>query len=99
MKILDHMIEDLEEEVDGAREYAEKYIECKAKGNTARATKYKEMAMDELKHAGYIREFAISDAESVKHVHTLTEEETSAWEHAHKKLNDEIAMVHHLLSM
>ena len=55
MKILDHMIEDLEEEVDGAREYAEKYIECKAKGNTARATKYKEMAMDELKHAGYIR--------------------------------------------
>lgn len=99
MKILEEMIEELEEEVEGAREYAEKYIECKAKGNLPRANKYKEMAQDELKHAGYIREFDMMDAESIKRVHTLTEDEVHHWEHAHKKLNDEIAMVHHLLSM
>jgi hypothetical protein len=99
MKTLDRMIEHLEEEVEGAREYAEKYIDCRAKGNIPRANKYKEMAQDELKHAGYIRDFAIADAEGIKRVHTLTEEEEHKWEHSHKKLNDEIAMIQHLLSM
>jgi hypothetical protein len=99
MKTLDRMIDDLEEEVEGAREYAEKYIDCRAKGNIPRANKYKEMAQDELKHAGYIRDFAIADAEGIKRVHTLTEEEEHKWEHSHKKLNDEIAMIQHLLSM
>lgn len=99
MRKLEKMIDDIHEEVDGAREYAEKYIESKAKGNIPRATRYKEMANDELKHANYIRDFAIADAESIKHVHTLTEEEVEAWERSHKRLNDEIAMVQHLISM
>ena len=47
----------------------------------------------------YIREFDMMDAESIKRVHTLTEDEVHHWEHAHKKLNDEIAMIHHLLAM
>ena len=98
MKILDKMIDCLHDEVEGAREYAEKYIDSKAKGNIPRANKYKEMANDELKHASYLREFAIADAESIKRVHPLSEEEATAWEHAHRRLNDEIAMVHHLLS-
>lgn len=99
MKILERMVEELEDEVCGAREYAEKYIDSRAKGNIPRANKYKEMAQDELKHAGYIRDFAIADAESIKKVHTLTEEEEHKWEHSHKKLNNEIAMIQHLLSM
>ena len=99
MKILDEMIEELEEEVEGARAYAEKYIECKALNNMARAAKYKEMAQDELKHAGFVRGFAMEDADGIKRVHNLTEEESNHWQHAHKKINDEIAMIHHLLSM
>ena len=98
MRKLEKMIDDIHDEVDGAREYAEKYIDSKAKGNVPRATKYKEMATDELKHANYIRDFAIADAEGIKRVHTLTEEEVEAWEHAHKRLNDAIAMVQHLLN-
>lgn len=99
MKILDEMIEELKEEVEGAREYAEKYVEAKALNNMPRAAKYKEMAHDELKHATIIRGFAMEDAESIKRVHTLTEEEAHHWEHCHKKINDEIAMVNHILSM
>lgn len=99
MRILENMIEELEDEIEGAREYAEKYIDCKARGNIARATKYKEMAHDELRHFATIRDFAIADADGIKRVHTLTEHEVEWWEHNHKKLNDEVAMINHLLSM
>lgn len=99
MKMLDKMMDELHEEVEGARDYAEKYIDCKARGNIPRANKYKEMASDELRHFTTLRDFAIADAEGIKRIHTLTENEVEAWEHAHKKINDEIAMIHHLLSM
>lgn len=99
MKMLDKMMDELHEEVEGARCYAEKYIENKARGNTPRANKFKEMASDELKHAGYLREMAVTDEEGIKRVYNLTENEVEAWEHAHKKINDEMAMVQHLLSM
>lgn len=98
MKILENMIEELEDEIEGARDYAEKYIDCKARGNAMRATKYKEMAHDELRHFSTLREFFAADVDGIKRVHPLTEEEVSWWEHEHKKLNDKVAMIHHLLS-
>lgn len=97
MKILHKMLEALEEEVEGAKEYAEKYIEARARGNMTRATKYKEMANDELKHAGYIRDMNIMDADELKRVYTLSEEDETAWEHGHKRLNEEMAMVKQML--
>lgn len=99
MKILDKMLDHLEDEVDGAREYAEKYIECKARGNMARANKYKEMAHDELKHATFLKEMDIADIDELKKVYPMTDEEQSLWEHGHKHVNDQMAMVMHVLSM
>lgn len=99
MKIIEKMIDCLHEEVEGAMEYAEKYIENKARNNINRANKYKEMATDELKHAGYLREMDIMDIDEMKKVYTLTEEEETAWEHGHKHINEKMAMVHHMLSM
>jgi DNA-binding transcriptional regulator YiaG len=97
MKLLHKMLEALEEEVEGAKEYAEKYIESRARGNMTRANKYKEMANDEIKHAGYIRDMNIMDADELKKVYTISEEDETAWEHGHKRLNEEIAMVKQML--
>lgn len=99
MKMIDKMLEHLEEEVEGARGYAEKYIECKAKGNMPRATRYKEMATDELKHAGYLRDMDIADVEGLSKVYTMTDAEQSKWQHGHKHLTEQMAMVKHILSM
>ena len=99
MKIIHKMLEDLAEEVDGTKEYAEKYIESRVLNNTNRAEKYKEMAYDELKHAGYVRAMALEDAESLKRVYTLSEETASHWEHELKHLNEEMAIVKQMLSM
>ena len=99
MKVLDKMLDCLEEEVEGAKEYAEKYIECKARGNMNRANKYREMASDELKHAGYLREMDIMDIDELKKIYTMTEDEELAWEHGHKRINEQMAIVKHMLEM
>lgn len=59
MKKIKEYVEAIDEELEGAKEYAEKYVECKAKDNMQSATKYKEMANDELKHAMYEHEWAV----------------------------------------
>lgn len=99
MKMIDKMLDCLEEEVEGAKEYAEKYIECKARGNMNRANKYREMASDELKHAGYLREMDIMDIDELKKIYTMTEDEEHAWEHGHKRINEQMAIVKHMLEM
>jgi Na+-translocating ferredoxin:NAD+ oxidoreductase RnfC subunit len=99
MKLIDKMLEQLEDEVEGARDYAEKYVECKARGNMSRANRYKEMAHDELKHATFLKEMDIADIDELKKVYPMTDEEQSLWEHGHKHVNDQMAMVMHVLSM
>lgn len=99
MKMIDKMLKHLEEEVEGAKDYAEKYIECKAREHMNRANKYKEMATDELKHAGYLRDMDIADIEELKNVYTMSEAEEEAWEHGHKRLNEQMAIVKQMLSM
>jgi Na+-translocating ferredoxin:NAD+ oxidoreductase RnfC subunit len=99
MRLIDKMLEQLEEEVEGARDYAEKYVEFKARGNMSRANRYKEMAHDELKHATFLKEMDIADIDELKKVYPMTDEEQSLWEHGHKHVNDQMAMVMHVLSM
>lgn len=99
MRLIDKMLEQLEDEVEGARDYAEKYVECKARGNMSRANRYKEMAHDELKHATFLKEMDIADIDELKKVYPMTDEEQSLWEHGHKHVNDQMAMVMHVLSM
>ena len=99
MKILEKMLDHLEDEIEGAREYAEKYIECKARGNMPRANRYKEMANDELKHASFLREMDMADVSELKRSYNMTEEEQRTWDHGQKRLTDEMALIMHILSM
>ena len=99
MKIVHKLIESFEEELEGAKEYAEKYIDSKARGNIVRAEKYSEMAKDELKHAGYMKEFAIRDYEEIKKVYPIPTDIEEAFEHALKKSSECMATVKQMLSM
>lgn len=56
----------IKDEVCDAKDYAEKYVEEKVSGNSTAATKYKEMASDELKHAGYLHEMVVSEINKIK---------------------------------
>lgn len=89
----------IEDEIEGAKEYAEKYVECKAKGNTARAQKYKEMATDELKHTTYIHDMAIQDIEELKKIYTPPVEMQEKWDKSHKEYVESIAWVKQMLTL
>lgn len=99
MRLVDNMLEALEEEVEGAKEYAEKYIENHARGNMTRANRYKEMVADELKHANFLREMDIADIDELKKVYVMTEDEEMSWQHGLKHISEQIAMIKHMLSM
>lgn len=99
MKMIDGIIDALREEVEGASDYAEKYLKAKSKGDTIRANKYKEMANDELKHAEYLHNFAVQDVEELTKVYPLPENVESKWEHSHKRCAEKMALVRQMLSM
>lgn len=94
-KMADHILDELE----GAKEYAEKFVEHKAKGNMSEATKYKEMANDELRHANYIHEFAVAEIESLRKVYTPSVEMQEKWDKLHKEYVQEAALIRQMLSM
>ena len=89
----------IEEELVGAKEYAEKYVECKAKGDMQWANGYKEMANDELKHAGYLHDKAVQDIEEISKVYKPTEEMEEKWEKCHKKYVGQTAWIKQMLSL
>ena len=98
MKILDRIIDNISEEIEGAKDYAEKYIESKALGDMSRANVYREMAQDELRHAEHIRDFAISDIDGMKKVYSFTQDEEEKWDHHLKHFVDCMGWVKRMLS-
>lgn len=97
MRLIDKMIDRVDDELEGAKKYAEMYIQEKAKGNISKANAYKEMAHDELKHAGYIHDFAVKDVESIQMVFTIPDDVMQKWEHSHKHYADCIGRIKMML--
>ena len=99
MTIIKNMVEAIEEELEGAKDYAEKYVECKAKEKMQKASRYKEMAEDELKHAMYIHEWAVREVEQISTVYTPPVEMMEKWEKAHKEYVEKVAWIKQMLTM
>lgn len=93
------MIDCIEDELESAKEYAECYVEMKAKGNSQWASKYKEMANDELKHAMYIHDRALMEIEEISKVYTPPVEMAEKWEHEHKEYVEKTAWIKQMLAM
>ena len=77
------LAEHIEEEICGAKEYAEKYVECKAKGDMQWANRYKEMANDE----------------EITNVYKPNEEMEEKWEKCHKKYVEQTAWIKQMLTL
>jgi hypothetical protein len=99
MRAIKKYVEAIDEEIEGAKEYAERYVECKAKGDMSKANRYKEMASDEIKHAMYIHEWAIAEIEEIKKVFVPPVDMLEKWEKAHKEYVEKVAWVKQMLSL
>lgn len=99
MTKIKRLVDKIDEELDGAKEYAEDYISCKAKGNTSWAQKYKEMANDELRHAMNIHDKAVAEIEELNKVYTPPVEMQDAWDKSHKEYVEKTAWIKQMLTM
>lgn len=99
MRQIKKYVERIDEEIEDAKEYAERAIEEKVKGNTSDATKFKEMANDELKHATYLHDMAVRAIQEISKVYTAPVEMQEAWEKSHKEYVERVAWVKKMLEM
>lgn len=93
------LADEIMDELDSAKEYAEEYLTYKAKENSTWANRYKEMATDELKHADYIHDRAISEIEELKKVYTPPQEMLEKWDADHRKYIEKAAWIKQMLTM
>jgi len=93
------LADEMSDELDSAKEYAEEYLTFKAKNNSTWASRYKEMATDELKHAGYIHERAMSEIDELRNVYTPPQEMLEKWNSDHKKYIERAAWIKQMLAM
>ena len=93
-------IEHIDDEICGAKEYAEKSLEYKAAGNNDRYAKYRQMASDELSHAMTVHDMAVQDIEALKAVYPdIPTEMMEEWEKSHKRYVEKVAWVKQMLAM
>lgn len=90
----------IQEELEDAQRYAELYVEKKAAGKQQWASKFQKMAEDELQHAAYLHEFAVSEIDQLKAVFKSPPAAMmDAWEAEHKAYVDKAAWIKQMLSM
>lgn len=100
MTTIKKYVDKIDDEICGAKEYAEKALEYKALGDSDRYTKYKSMASDELNHAMTIHEFATRDVDRLKSVYPdVPEDMLSKWEKSHNEYVEKVAWIRQMLSM
>lgn len=99
MKKIANLVAQLDEELEGAKDYAECYLDRKANNDSQWASRYREMATDELKHAGYIHDVATEEIRKLRDVYTPPAEMEEVWGLAHKKYIEKAAWIKQMLAM
>lgn len=99
MRKIMEIIDKIDEELDNAKEYAEKYIEYKVADDIIKIEIFKEMAKDELRHASFWHETLIKETESLCKVFVAPEQICKAWEESHKRFVEKSAWIKQMLAM
>lgn len=94
MKMVDRYIEYVNEEMDGAMQYAENYVIYKTE-KPQWAQMFHDMSMQELTHADYLMSMA---QESIDTFSYLPEEDKERWEHCRKHRAEKDAIVRFMLA-
>ena len=93
-------VEDIAEELEGAKNYIETALDYKVAGDTNRYTKYKEMSVQELGHAMALHEMAAQDIQRLKSVYPdVPQDMMDKWEHSHKEFVEKTAWIKQMQAM
>ena len=87
------------EELEGAKSYAECYVDSKIMNNSTSATRYKEMATDELKHASYLHDMLIQYMDDTKKAIQVPKEMQDTWKECNGDFVYKTAVVKQMLTL
>ena len=99
MTKIKELVDQIDEEIEGAKCYAETYLDYKAKGNSTWSNKYKSMSEDELRHATIIHDRAVEEINELSKVYTPPVEMQKAWDESHKLYVEKVAWIKQMLAM
>lgn len=99
MKIIKKLVDEIAEEIEGAKDYAETAAEHKMNGEMAKAVKYKEMAHDELRHAEILHSFVKEEIEKASKVFTPPVSMMEEWQNSHRRYIEHAAWIKQMLEM
>lgn len=100
MKKIKDYVEKIDDELCGAKEYIEKALWYKAKGDSTRYAKYKEMSTQELGHAMNIHQFAAEDIAELEKVYPeIPEKMIDAWNKSHDEYVEKTAWIKQMQAM
>lgn len=99
MRYIQKLVDHIEDELESAKDYAECYIEHKAKGDSSIASRFKTMAEDELSHAMFFHELAVKEIEKLGKIYTPPVDMMEKWEHEHKEYVERTAWIRQMLAM
>ena len=98
-------VEDIADELDGAKHYIETALEYKAMGNSSpeymdRYNGYKAMSQAEIEHANRLHQYAVQDIEKLKAVYPdIPKDMMDAWEKAHVDFVEKTAWIKQMQAM
>ena len=99
MKRIKELVNHIDEEIQGAKDYAEMYVDMKAKNNVSWANKFKDMASDELKHAMIMHDYVVQEIEELRKVYTPPQDMLDKWDEEHKKYVEQVAWIKQMLTL
>lgn len=91
-----HLIKD---ELDSAESYAEQYIEYKSNGETQNASRFYDMANDELNHGITIHDVAVKEIEKISSIFNAPAEMREKWDNSHADYISRSARIKSMLGM
>lgn len=98
MRAIAELVEMIDEELDGAKCYAEKALYLKS-DNDPYSVKFRDMANAELQHSLTIHDYAMQKINQLKQVYEAPVEMQDMWDKSHKEYVEKTAWIKQMLSM
>lgn len=91
--------DELYEELEDAKKYAERYVEYKVRGQSDVSSTYRKMATDELEHATKLHTIIVNEIKLIEGNTTPPQWMLDKWEETHKYYVEKEAFVKTILNM
>lgn len=99
MRKIKELVGRIDDELNSAEEYAEKYIEYKADGDSSMASKFMEMASQEMSHANTMHDIAVKEIEKVSAVFNAPADMREKWDKSHAEYIQRASRIKSMINM